>query len=209
MLLIAVALMAIVVLGSATQPWVTLVLEQGAAASDSLAVSGQEVNPSLSAVAIAALAAAIALTIAGSLLRKLLGVLIAALGAGVAIMAASAARDPLAAASGSLAEVTGLAGAAQVDLIEAHALTPFVPVTLGAGIVLAVLGLAVAVVSGKWRTAGRKYRSGSSRVAESTDGTPDRISEWDELSGGVDPTGTFSIDDDEPGAESPEPPRTR
>jgi uncharacterized membrane protein (TIGR02234 family) len=211
LVLLAIALASVAVLAGATQTWVTLSLVEGAAASSTLEASGQQLNASLSPLAIAALAAALALTIAGPWLRRLLGVLILLLGAGVAAIADAAMRDPWDVASARLAEVTGLAGAAQAGVVASGSTSPIIVLVLIAGVVLAALGLLVLVLGGRWKAAGRKYESTPSGAAVGTaaDGPRDRISDWDELSGGLDPTSAGEEDGDEPGGDSPESATTR
>ena len=187
-LLLGIGLAAVVALAATTQPWVTLTLAEGASAADSLSVTGQQTNPSLSPVAIAVLASALALTIAGPVLRRIMGALVALLGVGISAMAIAPLADPLAAAAGSLAEVTGIAGTAQADLVVAVSQSPFIPLTLGAGIALILLGILVIVFAGRWRSAGRRYQSSADRASEGRAGAQDRISEWDEMSQGIDPT---------------------
>ena len=120
LLLAGIALAGGVALYSAPQVWVSLSLAEGAAAFSQLEVTGQQVNQSLSPVAIAALASALALTIAGKAFRRVLGVLVLLLG-------------------------------------------------------------------GRWKAAGRKYEADSGSARPATD-EPDRISDWEALNAGDDPT---------------------
>lgn len=194
-LLAGIALTSGLALYSATQTWVTLSLSQGAAAFGWLEVTGQQLNQSLSPVAIAALASALALTIAGKAFRRVLGVLVALLGAGIAAIAVTALRNPVRAASGALAEVTGLTGSAQLELVTNSMVSPVIAMTLGAGIALVMLGLFVVLISGRWRAAGRKYEtSGEDHEARpagqerSEDVELDRISDWEAMNEGEDPS---------------------
>lgn len=205
LLLGGIALAGAAALFAATQVWVALALVPGAAAFEVLEATGQQLNASLSPVALAALASALALTIAGRWLRRVLGVLVALLGAGVVAISAAVLADPGASASGRLAEATGLAGSAQADLVTSVDVLPYIWVAMLAGALLVVLGLLVLLLGGRWKTAGRKYRAagdagpgapvgpgdaaataaaGGGRAGEDRD----RISDWDELSGGSDPT---------------------
>ena len=186
-LLAGIAIAGAVALYSATQAWVSLTLAEGAAAFGQLEVTGQQVNQSLSPVAIAALAAALALTIAGKAFRRVLGVLVLLLGAGLGAIAVTVMRDPAAAATGRLAEVTGLAGSAQAGLVTSTQMSPMVVLALGAGVLLVLLGALVMLFSGRWKTAGRKYEadSGAARPASAE---PDRISDWESLNAGDDPS---------------------
>ncbi|GEM_PF-2048439 len=197
-LLAVIALASALALYGATQVWVTLRLADGAAAVDSISVTGQQLNQSLSPVAIAALAAALALTIAGRVLRHLLGALVALLGAGIVAITATVLSDPLAASSGRVAEVTGLAGSSNQALVTGTSIESFVPMTLAAGAALVLLGLLVTVLSGRWKVAGRKYEAApKTRATAGSDAEPDRISDWESMNEGEDPS-------EEPG-EAPEP----
>lgn len=196
-LLLGVALAGGLALYGATQVWVVLRLVPGAAAFSTLEVTGQQLNASLSPIAIAALAAALALTIAGKVFRRVLGALIALLGAGIAAISWSVLGAPERAASGRLAEATGLAGSSQLDLIASSEQMPFIALTIAAGLTLAVLGVLVLILSGKWRSAGRKYESdGESATAGASapaapkrrDENSERIDDWDAMNDGDDPT---------------------
>ena len=187
-LLAGIALAGALALYGATQVWVALSLASGAAASERLEVTGQQLNQSLSPIAIAALASALALTIAGPAFRRLLGALVVLLGAGISAIAISVLRDPQSAATGRLAEATGLAGSAQADLVTAVDVSLFAVSTLAAGLALAVLGLLVLLLAGRWRSAGRKYDTDAAR-SSSSGGEPDRISDWEAMNDGQDPSG--------------------
>lgn len=186
-LLAGIALAGALALFGATQVWVTLSLAAGAAASETLEVTGQQLNQSLSPVALAALAAAIALTIAGKAFRRVLGVLVLLLGAGIAAIAINVLSDPSAAVASRLAEVTGLEGSVQAGLVTATTVSPLVFVTLAAGVLLALLGLPVLWLGGRWKSAGRKYDADAQR-AQARNDEPDRISDWEAQNDGYDPS---------------------
>ncbi|MGK0741490.1 Trp biosynthesis-associated membrane protein [Leucobacter sp. Z1108] len=193
-LLGAVALSGGLALVAATQPWATIVLVEGAAAAGALQVSGQDLNASLSPVAIAALAAALALTIAGKIFRRVLGILVAALGAGAIAVAVGVLVDPVGAAAGRIAEITAISGADQLALVQSSALSVWPLVTAIAGGALIVFGVLVVILSGRWGTAGRKYESRSDAdVAERVATEPDRISDWERQSDGEDPSEIDSL----------------
>ena len=189
-LLAGVAVSGAVALYGATQVWVTLLLADGAAAFDRLEVTGQQLNQSLSPIALAALAAALALTIAGPAFRRVLGVLVALLGAGVAAIASAALGDAPAAVAGRLAEATGIAGSSSQHLVTGSETSPLIIVTLAAGIALVLLGLLVLLLSGRWKAAGRKYESeaGHEPRAHLASAEPDRISDWEAMNDGEDPS---------------------
>lgn len=185
--LAGVALAGAVALFGATQVWVTLSLSAGAAASETLTVTGQELNQSLSPIALAALAAAISLTIAGKIFRRVLGVLVSLLGAGIIAIALTVSRDPATAVASRLAEVTGLEGAAQSGLVLAAEVSATLYLTAIAGGLLVLLGALVLLFSGRWKSAGRKYDSDAA-LEKTKSGEPDRISDWEAQNDGHDPS---------------------
>lgn len=188
--LAGIALAAAFSLYSATQTWVTISLQPGAAASSYLEVAGQQINQSISPIALAALAASLALTIAGQIFRKILGVLVVLLGVGIGAIALSVLRSPEKAAGGRLTEVTGLEGTAQANLVSATEVSLLVTLTLVAAVALSAVGLATVLLSGRWGSAGKKYDQSTSSVlnVEERDGEPDRISDWESLNKGEDPS---------------------
>jgi uncharacterized membrane protein (TIGR02234 family) len=196
-LLAAIALGGGLALYGATQTWVTLSLTEGAAAFGWLSITGQELNQSLSPIALAALAAALALTIAGAVFRRLLGALVVLLGVGIISIAATVLGDPVSAGLSRLDEATGLTGGAQLDLVTGSESSLFIVWTLASGAILAVCGVLVLVFGGRWKAAGRKYDSsaasavvGGGTPSHVTD-EPDRISDWESLNDGVDPSDTW------------------
>lgn len=176
---------------SATQGWVTMQFIPGAAAVSALTVSGQDVNASLSPIAIAVLAAALALTIAGRVFRRVLGALLIVLGWGIAAIAVGVLSDPVQSATGRLAEITAITGSQQLELVRSHTISVWPFLTAVTGGLILLLGLVILVVSGRWRTAGRKYQSASeaqSQPVAERDAAPDRISDWERQNEGEDPS---------------------
>jgi len=192
LLLALIALAGAIALIGSTQTWVTISLSQGAAAFSSLVITGQKLNSSLSPVAIAALACALALTIAGPVFRRMLGVLAALLGAGLATLGAIALADSTAASAASIGEATGILGDAQAELVSSVNVTAWPAITIVAGALLVIAGAAVLVLGGRWRSGGRKYQSAALSAKEPSAGDDpverDRISDWDAMNSGQDPT---------------------
>ncbi|MBP1325509.1 putative membrane protein (TIGR02234 family) [Leucobacter exalbidus] len=170
-----------VALGAGSQPWVTFSLEAGSTEQS----TGHDLNAALSPIALAIIAAALALTIAGPIFRRVLGVLITGLGVGATALAFGVVADPAAATATRVTELTGLAGHAGMDAIVGEALTVWPWVTIVAGVISALAGLFVVVTSGRWASAGRKY---DTSAAQQPTGPRDRISDWEALSAGEDPT---------------------
>lgn len=175
---------------ASVQQWIELRLLPGAATLEVLSVTGQETSSSLTLIALATLAAALVLTIAGRGFRRVIGVLIALLGAGLVAQGVSTLLDPLRRASGQVETVSGISGEAQATLVQSIDVSVWPAVTIALGAVLALAGLAVTVFGGRWKQGGRKYESGEqaklSRAAGAATG--DRISDWEALSDGDDPT---------------------
>lgn len=193
---------------AATQTWAAITVDAGAGAQI-FEATGQNQNAALSPVALAILAAAVALTIAGPIFRRLLGVLIAALGAGSAWLAFAIMRDPVESASSGLTELTGLAGGGHAELVVAVAPSVW-PVIAGvSGCLAGVYGILIAVLGGRWGSSGKKYEATTSRDRERPI-ERDRISDWDALSNGDDPSDEISDDSgssDEPGSRDATPPQ--
>lgn len=176
------------------QTWVTFLL-QGAESIEE--VPGHGINAALSPVAIAIVVSALALTIAGPIVRRVLGILIALLGGGVIAIASGAAVAPIVSVSTRVTELTGLAqGSAESELVWVQ-VSAWTWVTVGAGVLAALLGIAVTLVSGSWPVAGRKYAAAGDQddaapATERGSAPPnDRISDWDALSKGEDPSDYF------------------
>ncbi|MHA3684594.1 Trp biosynthesis-associated membrane protein [Leucobacter sp. HY1910] len=186
-----IAIAGAVALGAGSQPWIEIALEGGAAETP----SGYDLNAALSPVAIAVVAAALALSIAGPVFRRVLGVLVAGLGAGITALSVTAASDPVQAMTARVTELTGLAGHAGLASVLDYSLTPWSFVTAGAGVLAACAGIVVIFVSGRWAVAGRKYEASPAKDPEAS---RDRISDWDSLSEGEDPTEAESDASDAP-----------
>ncbi|MBK0419174.1 Trp biosynthesis-associated membrane protein [Leucobacter sp. CSA1] len=201
LLLLGIALSGALSLLAATQTWLSFSLDSSAAAQTEVAVGGQELNPALVPVALALVACAVALTIAGPVFRRVLGGLVALLGAGIVALTAGVLASPLDAASGRITELTGLSGGAQAGLVVSSQLSPWAAANAALGVLAALLGVLVLVLGGRWAAAGRKYEAGSARAPRAAG--PDRISDWDALSEGGDPTSAGEgADDDADGARA-------
>lgn len=186
-----------------TQVWVNVTVGQDGSARQSLAVSGSTAAPGVTALALAGLALAGALSIAGPVIRVVLGALEVLLGASVVLSAVLAITDPAAASAGAVTDATGISGAASVvDAVASAAVTPWPFVALFAGVVMAGAGIGVLVTARRWPGPTSRYqavRIEAAEPGEATDadghgaaGTPaperDAVDDWDGLSRGEDPT---------------------
>lgn len=200
---------ALLAFGATTQTWVDAEVQGSAVRTAHLSVQGSKAATSVSALALVGLAGTLAAAVAGRIGRVVASVVVVLAGAGVAAACAAVLADPRAAAEGSIAQTTGLAGSNATA-----ALTPYPSLAAAAGALLGVSGILLIVASRFWPTrtrydAARPARHGSApsegagagTPARSTggpadaahdslddDGAVDGLDGWDRLSRGEDPT---------------------
>lgn len=192
-----VLIAAVIVIAAASQTWVQLTLDPSVTPQANMAVSGVDANKAITPIVIALLVGGIVLSIAGKVFRIVLGVLIALLSASAGWAAISVLRFPVAAASGQLTEISGITGGAEQDIVVTHATTVWPWVSVVGAVLGVIFGVFVVFFGHRWKVAGQKYsRDRVATKQTSDDAEPDRISDWDRLSDGEDPT------DDEPGLSS-------
>ena len=172
---------AVPLIGS-TQTWLTAEL-----ADTTLDVPGASASPVLQPLALAALALALVLALAGRVLRYVLGALAMLLGIVLAItISAVAFRAPVSAVASTVTEHTGLAGEEAVaDLVLSITATPWPVISLLAAVLVAIGGATAVSTGAHWRRSGRRYET---TAAAPSDGPLDAIDSWDDLSHGQDPT---------------------
>lgn len=186
----ALLIVVIGVLVTITRVWVSVQLDASAAAHTSVTVSGTQGIQALMPVAIAIMAIALVLGIAGRVLRVILGVLTSVFGAWIAwTVWASTQRGEdalISFAAPAITEATGLVTSEPASVTRDLDVTVWPVITLVCGMLLVLIGLAVAVFGWRWARGGKRYetRSPSRRDHE----TVDRIADWDALSGGDDPS---------------------
>ena len=164
-----------------TQQWFAISLADG----PTLSIGGDVAAPALSTLALTCLVLIGALSIAGPFFRVVLGVLQTALGATVVLSGVLALADPVRASVASISDATGIAGNDAVHALVAStsiALWPWLSTV--AGVLIAVVGVTVAVTSRRWPGSSRKY----SAVKLEPAGERTAVDDWDALSDGNDPT---------------------
>lgn len=174
----------VLALAASTQPWVRVELEQVATSQSELVATGKDADASLTPIALAILALGIALTIAGKAFRYVLAVIAVLLGAGLIWSGIAGISDPITGASAQLSELTGLTGGAQFDAVAGSTITPWPYVTIVGGALTIIAGLIVLLKGGSWKTGGRKYETDRADAPAE----PDRVSDWDMLTKGEDPS---------------------
>lgn len=171
---------------SSTQTWLTVTRADG---GEALLVSGADAVSLLAPLSLAVLALAGALSIAGRVLRYIVGVL--GLAGAVVLLSTTVgllADPPLSAVAGTVSEATGLGGdAALHDVIAAISPSAWPVVALVAWVLVALASVFVLATAHRWNAGGRRYRSTAEAAHHST-GPLDAVDSWDELSHGTDPT---------------------
>jgi hypothetical protein len=155
-----------------TQTWVDAnVIIQGSATTH-LDVTGSTAAPALTALALAGLALAGALTIAGRVIRVILGVLETLLGASVFLAAITAVIDPAGASAAAVTAATGIAGHESIQGGVASAtLTGWPYLALVAAGIMVVAGVGVLVTQHRWPGPASRYQAVRLTLA-STDAAP-------------------------------------
>ena len=189
-----------------TQVWVNATVAQTGSTGQNLEVAGSTAAPGVTALALAGLALAGALSIAGPVIRMVLGVLEVLLGFSVSLSAFLAITDPAAASAGAVTDATGISGAdSVVDAVAEASVTPWPFVALLAGVVMAGAGVGVLVTARRWPGPTSRYQAVRFEAAEPGGATDahghvdadgagpsvppsDAVDDWDGLSRGEDPT---------------------
>ena len=188
-----------------TQVWVHAEVGLPDAGTQVLEIDGAIAAPALTALALSGFALAGALTIAGRLIRIVLGALEVLLGLSVFLAAFLAVNDPSQASAAAVTAATGIAGHESIQLsVLGTMITPWPFVAMGAAVVMAASGVAVILTSARWPGPARKYQAVRFETVASPDGfvpvsplsgaagtqpaPSDSVGDWDDLSRGEDPT---------------------
>lgn len=190
LLLAVLALSGLLALLIGMQAWIDVAFLPGVATVEQLTVTGQQASGTLTLVALAVLASVLVLTIAGLIFRRVLGVLIVLLGSGLVVIGIRALQVPAESARAQIEAVSGIGGAGQSELISAITVSAWPIVAAALGVVIALAGVCIVAVSGGWKSGGQKYEASGTGTTpkKNSDAEPDRISDWESLSDGDDPT---------------------
>ncbi|MGO4690988.1 Trp biosynthesis-associated membrane protein [Glaciibacter sp. 2TAF33] len=155
-----------------TQTWVDAnVIIQGSATTH-LAVTGSTAAPAVTALALAGLALAGALTIAGPVIRIVLGALEVLLGGSVFLAAISAVVDPAGASAAAVTAATGIAGHESIQGgVASAALTGWPYLALAAAVIMVVAGIGVLATQHRWPGPTARYQA-VRLVPAATDAAP-------------------------------------
>lgn len=169
-----------------TQPWFTLAVTTTDTAKTTLSIPGSTAAPDLSALSLAGLALVAALAISGPVLRIVFGVLQLAIGGGVVASTLVALGSPVAASSSIITKATGVSGTASVaQLVTSSSTTAWPWLAVVLGVAAALLGVFTVVTARRWPGPARRYEATQDTQSSRSTGP---VSDWDELSGGSDPT---------------------
>jgi len=197
----SLSLLAAIVLGGLTLlawtgEWYSLRLRESATGNPVLSVSGNVAAPALIALALASLALAAALAIAGPFLRVVLGVLQVVIGFTVGLSATLAEANPVRASEAAVSAVTGVGGSKSVAaLVTGVSQTAYPVIAIGVGILIMALGVFIVVTTRRWPGPSGRYRqpvilqnAEGQSAPDTQDAAAHAVSDWDTLSGGSDPT---------------------
>jgi len=193
MLVLAVIVASALALLAWTQVWVIVRLAEDGSTQPAIDVSGSIASPGLTALALAGLALAGALTIAGPVIRIILGLLEMLLGVSVVLSAGLAIGDPVGASSAAVTTTTGVAGADSTRaLVSSATLTGWPFLALAAGILMLLIGLFVCITARFWPGPTKRYEATTFEpVTDPATGQVrprDAVDDWDGLTRGDDPT---------------------
>lgn len=202
---------ALLALIGSTQTWVQVTLTAGAAAVREVSVSGSAANAALTPIAVAAVITAVVLAIAGNVFRYVLGALTVLFGAAITVMSWSATNNPVSLASSRIAEVSGLTGVRQTEIVQSSSLSAWPWLTVLAGVIVLLAGLIALLTMRTWPVGGRKYQSSTEpqqfthpqMASADSHAQPDRIAHWDAQNDGEDPTDVDETRDEPPANSQP------
>ncbi len=160
----------------------------------SVSVSGHQVAPAVTAIALVALAAALFLAMSGRIGQWVATSFLALAGAAIAVVASSLLANPQSALFTQISSATGGGALTFTDIST----PPFGYLTVGLGAVILVRAIVVMANVRDWPAGKSKYdRPGASAVPGAPDSRLDERDAWDALSAGEDPSAA-----EDPGDES-------
>ncbi|MEU3332146.1 Trp biosynthesis-associated membrane protein [Glutamicibacter creatinolyticus] len=182
-----VALFGVVAAGlglwAATRTWVLVDVQATTVQVPQIVVDGSQAAPAVTALCVVVLAAALALLIGGKVVRYVIGAISVLAGAGVISAGLNGALNPRGAAAGAVAEATGLK-----DIVADYQVSAWPMVVAVAGALIVLQGICVLLAAGHWSKTTKYDRVRSEAHPTGESPRNDRISDWEQLSAGDDPT---------------------
>ena len=177
--LAGLALLGALVMLTWTQRWFTITLPD----DSTVEVLGSDAAGALAALALSVFALVAALSIASVFVRRILGVVAAAVGVAIVVVSNSTLADPALSSSELVTQSTGISGSDSVRaLIVMVEGSVWSYTALVSGALIVLVGLLATLSAHRWPTATKKYERTNAVVAD------DPASQWDAQSRGIDPT---------------------
>lgn len=146
-------------------------------------VAGAAAAPQVPAAALVLLAAAGAVLLVGAAGRRVVAVVVLGAGALTAAGGTAVLRDPGAGVAAAVADVSGVLPSAPLA-----SATPAPVLAVLAGVLVAVLGVALLRAPGRWDGRSRRHERPVPGGPGPSDAEPDERADWDALSRGDDPS---------------------
>lgn len=163
---LGIVVIALLAFGSTTQTWLTVRLPQDAVQTPDLTIPGSDAATPVTAFALVALAAALAVSIAGRVARWVVAVILVLSGIGITLSSLTVALDPSAAAEPAIGAAIGVSGDAGAEVTGSA--MPWLAVASG---VLLVLAAAWVILAGRTWGVNRRYDAGASRAVHPPPGS--------------------------------------
>ncbi|WP_104179561.1 Trp biosynthesis-associated membrane protein [Arthrobacter sp. B0490] len=155
---LGIVVLALLAFGSTTQTWLTVRLPQDAVQTPDLAIPGSDASTPVTAFALVALAAALAVSIAGRVARWIIAAILVLSGVGIVLSAAAVALDPAGAAEPAIGTAIGVSSSAGAEATAGA--MPWLAVAAGALLVLAAPWV---LLAGRIWGVNRRYDAGAAR----------------------------------------------
>jgi uncharacterized membrane protein (TIGR02234 family) len=157
LMLLILAGSGLALLGS-TQTWFSLTLTKASNHLGAVTIQGSVAAPALTALSLAGLALAVALAIAGNVVRLIMGVLGVVVGASVLLSAGIAVGDPIKTSSAAVTAATGVSGTTSVNrLVATVSISVWPWFAVAGGVILVLASVAVLVTSRRWPGTSRRF----------------------------------------------------
>jgi hypothetical protein len=173
-----------------SQPWV-LLSSMLPASTGLQEFSGETVAPALPGLVFLGIATLAVLAISGTVLRKILSVVLAFSGVGIFVIATNVISDPVQASISELSTISGINNDEElVSQVVNVSLSAWPFIASASGLVLTATAIVIFFTSAKWVSTSRKYDADSHRSSklENAPQSEKNIAQWDTLSKGTDPT---------------------
>ncbi|MHA7156068.1 Trp biosynthesis-associated membrane protein [Arthrobacter sp. TMN-50] len=183
--ILATVLLSLAAFASTTQTWLTVVLPQNAVQTPDLQIPGSDAATAVTAFALVALAAALAVSIAGRIARILVVVILFIAGVGIVWNSIRVVADPTGAAAPAIGEAIGVSTGSGAELV----LTVFPWLAAAAGVLLVGTAGWMLIAGRSWNRSTRYEKVATENPAtRTTTAHSDEIDSWDQLTKGKDPT---------------------